>query len=95
MRSAAESAPTDAPIATVLIPHYRVTASTLVPEQTMHCTGCGITIHPAALQHDRALLLASCCPRCDGRLVPQTPAGTRSVPSGDRDRTTADQPVAH
>jgi hypothetical protein len=43
----------------------------LIPDQTMRCARCGITIHPAALQHDRALLLASCCPRCDGLLVPQ------------------------
>jgi hypothetical protein len=43
----------------------------LIPDQIMCCARCGVTIHPAALQHDRALLLASCCPRCDGLLVPQ------------------------
>ena len=60
-----------APLASVQIHHHRVPyGSRLIPNQTMCCARCGITFHPAALQHDRALLLASCCPRCDGPLLP-------------------------
>jgi hypothetical protein len=57
------------PTATVLILHHRVPQSSLVPERAMRCSRCGMTVHPAAVQHDQALLLASCCPRCDGQLT--------------------------
>jgi uncharacterized paraquat-inducible protein A len=70
MNTAAEPPPTTVPVATVRIPHRRV-ASGLVPEQTMRCTRCGLTFHPATIQHDQTLLFAACCPRCDGQ--PRTP----------------------
>ena len=53
MNTAAEPPPTTVPVATVRIPHRRV-ASGLVPEQTMRC---GLTFHPATIQHDQTLLL--------------------------------------
>jgi len=49
----------------------------LIPNQTMRCARCGTTFHPAALQDDRALLLASCCPRCDGPLLPENARAAR------------------
>ena len=51
------------------IPTAHVPDRPLVPERTMRCRRCGVTIHPAALQHDQVLLLAACCPRCDGPLI--------------------------
>ena len=39
------------------------------PEGALRCTRCGLTVHPAALAQDHVLLLARCCPRCDGRLA--------------------------
>lgn len=83
MSSTAEPvARADAPIATVLIPHRRLALS---PEPTMHCVRCGITIHPASFQHDRTLLLASCCPRCDGQLIPYDarPSDREATPWAD------------
>ena len=56
------------PSATVLIPHHRVPQSCLVPERAMRCSRCGMTVHPAAVPHDQALLLAY-CPHCDGQLT--------------------------
>jgi len=49
-----------------------VASRRLRPGSAMGCTRCGMTVHPAAVQHDQALLLASCCPRCDGPLVPHS-----------------------
>jgi hypothetical protein len=59
----------------------------VIPCQTMRCTRCGITFHPAALHHDRALLLASCCPRCDGHLVPDN--GRAATPTDAAHSTTS------
>ena len=61
-----------APLASVQIPRHRLPyGPRVLSEQRMRCVRCGVTFHPAALHHDRALLLASCCPRCDGLLVPE------------------------
>jgi hypothetical protein len=69
-----------APPASIEIPHCRVPyVRHLVPDQTMRCARCGVTFHPAALHHDRALLLASCCPRCDGPLLPLLPDNGREA----------------
>ena len=35
----------------------------------LSCPGCGFAIDADALERDRALLAAACCPRCDGRLT--------------------------
>ena len=38
----------------------------------MRCRNCGLTILPLAAScgQDQVLVLAGCCPHCDGRLVP-------------------------
>ena len=60
-----------APLASLEMLHRRGPyGPRVIPDQTMRCARCDITFHRAALYHDRALLLASCCPRCDGLLVP-------------------------
>lgn len=38
----------------------------------LSCPRCGLTIDTDALERDRALLAAACCPRCDGRLTVRT-----------------------
>jgi hypothetical protein len=30
----------------------------------LHCEGCGLTVHPAALRHDLGYVVAWSCPRC-------------------------------
>jgi hypothetical protein len=67
MKTAVEPLRT-APVATVLAPHRRV-ASGLAPEGTLFCTRCGHSFQPATCHDDRTLLLAACCPRCDGQLT--------------------------
>jgi hypothetical protein len=62
----------DVPVVTVLIPHHRVPL--LVPARAMSCRRCGTTYAPAEDQQDRAILLAACCPRCDGQLTPSEAA---------------------
>jgi hypothetical protein len=51
----------------------------LVPPEAVWCQQCGLTVHAAAAQHDRTLILAECCPRCDGPLVPRE-AGSKVQP---------------
>jgi len=67
-----------------------VAPSRLIPPRAMRCARCGMTVHPAAAQHDQALLLASCCPRCDGPLVPHDarPSNRRATPWADVAPTT-------
>jgi uncharacterized paraquat-inducible protein A len=36
----------------------------------LRCPTCGLTLHAATIQHEHALVFASCCPRCDGPLPP-------------------------
>jgi len=60
------------PLASVQIHHQSVPYGPhLIPNQTLRCARCGVIFHPAVLPDDRALLLASCCPRCDGALLPE------------------------
>jgi DNA repair exonuclease SbcCD ATPase subunit len=33
------------------------------------CPSCGLTIDADTVRHETAILAASCCPRCDGRLL--------------------------
>ena len=35
----------------------------------LHCPQCKLTLHAATVQHEQALVFASCCPRCDGPLA--------------------------
>jgi hypothetical protein len=34
----------------------------------VRCSRCGLTLGEAAIRRDLALVLAACCPRCDGPL---------------------------
>jgi hypothetical protein len=61
-------APDDASSVSVLVPHLRVPL--LAPAQVRICGRCGATYDPTQDQQDRAILLAGCCPRCDGQLTP-------------------------
>lgn len=77
-----------APLASVEMLHGRAPyGPRVIPDRTMRCAHCGITFHPAALHHDRALLLASCCPRCDGLLVPDN--GRAATPPDAAHTTTS------
>jgi uncharacterized paraquat-inducible protein A len=38
-------------------------------DAVMRCVDCGFTLRSTALLHNRALVLAAVCPRCDGTLV--------------------------
>ena len=40
------------------------------PGAALRCPTCGLTLHAATIQHEHALVFASCCPRCDGPLPP-------------------------
>jgi uncharacterized protein YbaR (Trm112 family) len=40
-----------------------------IPGVPLHCPQCKLTLHPATVQHEQALVSASCCPRCDGPLT--------------------------
>ncbi len=44
----------------------------------LRCPTCGLALHAATIQHEHALVFASCCPRCDGPLPPIVP-GERPV----------------
>jgi DNA-directed RNA polymerase subunit RPC12/RpoP len=57
----------DVAVASVLIAHRRIPL--LAPAQEMICSRCGTTYDPTEDQQDRALLLAACCPRCDGHRI--------------------------
>ncbi len=48
------------------------------PGAALRCPACGLTLHAATIEHEQALVFASCCPRCDGPLPP-TAASFRSV----------------
>jgi hypothetical protein len=48
------------------------------PGAAMRCPSCGLILHAATIQHEHALVFASCCPRCDGPLPPIV-AGERAV----------------
>lgn len=40
------------------------------PGAALRCPSCGLSLHAATIQHEHALVFASCCPRCDGPLPP-------------------------
>jgi uncharacterized paraquat-inducible protein A len=42
------------------------------PGLPSHCPECGLTLHAVTVQHEQALVFASCCPRCDGPLTTGT-----------------------
>jgi predicted RNA-binding Zn-ribbon protein involved in translation (DUF1610 family) len=35
-------------------------------DTVMRCTHCGLAVHAGAALHDKAVMLASACPRCGG-----------------------------
>jgi hypothetical protein len=79
----------DVAVARVLIPHRRIPL--LAPAQEMICSRCGTTYDPTEDQQDRVLLLAACCPRCDGQLTPRKatrPSDRRATTSADLAPTT-------
>jgi len=51
----------------------------------LRCPTCGLTLYAATIQHEQALVFASCCPRCDGPLpaivASDRPVVSRSEPS--------------
>jgi hypothetical protein len=47
------------------------------PADVLSCPRCGLALHAATIEHEQALVFASCCPRCDGPLPPIETAGTR------------------
>jgi hypothetical protein len=49
------------------------------PRRLLRCRRCGFAVDTIAGHPDEALLRASCCPRCDGRLV-MVAAGARRAP---------------
>jgi hypothetical protein len=63
-------------------PHAR---RRFTPGTALRCPTCGLTLHAATIQHEHALVFASCCPRCDGPLPPivasDRAVGARSEPS--------------
>jgi len=60
--------------------------SRFTPGDLLRCPRCGLALHPAVIEHEQALVFASCCPRCDGPLPTLTrrpstpPATTNSEP---------------
>ena len=42
----------------------------------VRCSRCGLTLGEAAIRRDLALVLAACCPRCDGPLEHADSAAT-------------------
>ena len=42
---------------------------TQAKDAPLRCPACGLTLHAATIQHEQALVFASCCPRCDGQLT--------------------------
>ncbi len=60
-------------------------ARRFMPGAALRCPTCGLMLHAATIQHEHALVFASCCPRCDGPLPPietgDRPAEARSEPS--------------
>ena len=56
-----------------------------IPGGPRRCLRCGYTLNHAAIQHNLALVFASCCPRCDGPLAGETgtdpTSSTRPDPS--------------
>jgi hypothetical protein len=34
----------------------------------LRCPRCGLALHAGVIEHEQALVFASCCPRCDGPL---------------------------
>jgi hypothetical protein len=60
-------------------PRPRDRQSHRAPRQLLRCRRCGFAVDTIAGHPDEALLRASCCPRCDGRLV-TIAAGTRRAP---------------
>jgi hypothetical protein len=75
--------PTVAPEAST--PGPRRPQSRYAPGAPLRCLRCGLTLHAATIQHEQALVFASCCPRCDGQLTTgeadNNPADPRSEPS--------------
>jgi hypothetical protein len=66
----------------------------IVASPASHCTRCGLTIPATAIQSDRTLILAACCPRCDGQLAlggsdAPEPAGLRTRTPGVGQRNSA------
>ena len=55
------------------------------PGAALRCPACGLMLHAATIQHEHALVFASCCPRCDGPLPPivasNRPVAAASEPS--------------
>ena len=45
----------------------------------VRCPQCGLTLHAATIQHEHALVFASCCPRCDGRLAGSAASGANAA----------------
>jgi len=43
------------------------------------CPRCRLALSDAAVQHNLALVLAGCCPRCDGPLAERAPPGDPAV----------------
>ena len=39
------------------------------PREPLHCARCGLTVDEATFLQERVLVLAGCCPRCDGELT--------------------------
>ena len=48
-----------------------------VADGPVWCRQCGLTFDEAAVQRDETLVLASCCPLCDGPLVGVAATGQR------------------
>lgn len=57
---------------------FRGTRGDLVVDGPVWCRRCGLTLDRAAVQRDETLVLASCCPLCDGPLVGVAARGQRN-----------------
>jgi len=40
----------------------------LITTLPVRCPQCGVTLRTATVEHEQTLVLACCCPRCDGAL---------------------------
>jgi hypothetical protein len=48
-------------------------AHNAIQSPAVWCRRCGLSLGEAAIRHNLALVLAGCCPRCDGPLEERTP----------------------
>jgi Zn finger protein HypA/HybF involved in hydrogenase expression len=49
------------------------------PPAAAWCQRCGLTLNEAEIRHNLSLVLARCCPRCDGPLKVRVPPADAAI----------------